>query len=118
MFRISSYTYLLGWFDVLRHVPSWLQTFVANLSEKKFIPEKKNFPQLKGRAVEVRALTEPLLKLWCEKMDGTQRADVLLKMVLERSHEFDELLHQHVDLPCLPPLEARLKPGIRYRCLL
>ena len=65
MFRISSYTYLLGWFDVLRHVPSWLQTFVANLSEKKFIPEKKNFPQLKGRAVEVRALTEPLLKTCC-----------------------------------------------------
>lgn len=89
-------------FVLFRHAPTHLASFIASLSEKKFHPEGKKFPQLKARAVQVRAMTEPVFRLWCAVGDMSVRRELLLKIALERSLKFDEIMMAHAGPPCLP----------------
>ena len=87
---------------IIRHAPTSLSSYINSLTKNKFIPTGKTFPQLKGKAVQIRSMTEPILALWCVVKSNT-RGDNLLKMVLQRSKEYDEIVQGHPDVPCLPP---------------
>ena len=91
---------------IIRHAPTSLSWYINSLTKNKFIPTGKTFPQLKGKAVQIRSMTEPILALWCVVKSNT-RGDNLLKMVLQRSKEYDEIVQGRPDLPCLPPDVSR-----------
>ena len=82
-------------------MPSELSTFVATLTTQKFQSTDKTFPVLKGRAYQCRGLTEPLLNLWVDRMSGS-RQDRLLKMVMQRSVDFDRIIRNYAMASVLP----------------
>lgn len=87
------------------YAPSSMHAFVHNMTEKKFsVPGK--FPCLKGRAVDVRGLTVPILELWQSKKDANSRNEVLIGMLLQRSRAYDTIVIENSDVPCLPGNDA------------
>lgn len=89
-----------------RYAPSSMSTFVHNLTKLKFAGTEKKWPNLRGRAVEVRALTQPICKLWATKADPSDRTDVLIKLLLVRSCEFDQVV---IDYPDVPRLDNQVR---------
>ena len=51
--------------------------------------------------MEVRALTQPICNLWAAKTNHSDKNDVLIKMLLERSCEYDQVVIDHPDVPRL-----------------
>ena len=84
-----------------RYAPTSMRTLIHNLTKLKFAGTEKKWPNLRGRAVEVRALTQPICNLWAAKTNYSDKNDVLIKMLLERSCEYDQVIIDHPDVPRL-----------------
>ena len=91
-----------------RYAPTSMTTFIHNLTKLKFAGTEKKWPNLRGRAVEVRALTQPICNLWAAKTNHSDKNDVLIKMLLERSCEYDQVVIDHPDVPRLDDQAPRL----------
>ena len=83
-----------------------MASFLRELTLKNFHPDNKQYPQLKGKAVQVRACTEILLKMWLE-IHNDSKCDRLLKLALLRSKSFDDIIRSHTNVPVLPDMEAK-----------
>ena len=92
--------------QILRHSAGSMASFLRELTLKNFHPESKQYPQLKGKAVQVRACTEILLKLWLEIHDDS-KCDRLLKLALLRSKSFDDIIRSNTNVPVLSEMEAK-----------
>ena len=81
---------------------SWPETgrFLRHLQPSSW-QRKELAPKLKGRAVDIRACTQPLLQLWSIHA-GSSREDLQLKMCLERSLQMDQCLQDHAEDLRLP----------------
>ena len=99
---------------LLRKIGPALQACLANKGESwpeigRFLrhlqpsswQRKELAPKLKGRAVDIRACTRPLLQLWSIHA-GSSREDLQLKMCLERSLQMDQCLQDHAEDLRLP----------------
>ena len=84
-----------------RYAPTSMTTFIHNLTKLKFAGTEKKWPNLRGRAVEVRALTQPICNLWAAKTNHSDKNDFFIKMLLERSCEYDQVVIDHPDVPRL-----------------
>ena len=93
---------------IYRYAPTSMRTFIHNLTKLKFAGTEKKWPNLRGRAVEVRALTQPICNLWAAKTNYSDKNDVLIKMLLERSCEYDQVIIDHPDVPRLDDQAPRL----------
>ena len=94
-------TYMALCMTIYRYAPTSMRTFIHNLTKLKFAGTEKKWPNLRGRAVEVRALTQPICNLWAAKTNYSDKNDVLIKMLLERSCEYDQVIIDHPDVPRL-----------------
>ena len=81
---------------------SWPETgrFLRHLQPSSW-QRKELAPKLKGRAVDIRACTQPRLQLWSIHA-GSSREDLQLKMCLERSLQMDQCLQDHAEDLRLP----------------
>lgn len=86
---------------IYRYAPTSMRTFIHNLTKLKFAGTEKKWPNLRGRAVEVRALTQPICNLWAAKTNHSDKNDFFIKMLLERSCEYDQVVIDHPDVPRL-----------------
>ena len=84
-----------------RYAPTSMTTFIHNLTKLKFAGTEKKWPNLRGRAVEVRALTQPICNLWAAKTNHSDKNDFFIKMLLERSCEYDQVVIDHPEVPRL-----------------
>ena len=55
------------------YAPTSMTTFIHNLTKLKFAGTEKKWPNLRGRAVEVRALTQPICNLWAAKTNHSRQ---------------------------------------------
>ena len=101
-------TYMALCMTIYRYAPTSMRTFIHNLTKLKFAGTEKKWPNLRGRAVEVRALTQPICNLWAAKTNYSDKNDVLIKMLLERSCEYDQVIIDHPDVPRLDDQAPRL----------
>ena len=107
---IYAYAHIYGSVHDYRYAPTSMTTFIHNLTKIKFAGTEKKWPNLRGRAVEVRALTQPIYNLWAAKTNQKDKNDVLIKMLLERSCEYDQVIIDHPDVPRLDDQA----PGLIY----
>ena len=105
---ICMLTYMALCMTIYRYAPTSMRTFIHNLTKLKFAGTEKKWPNLRGRAVEVRALTQPICNLWAAKTNYSDKNDVLIKMLLERSCEYDQVVIDHPDVPRLDDQAPRL----------
>ena len=108
--HICIYAHIYGSVHDYRYAPTSMTTFIHNLTKIKFAGTEKKWPNLRGRAVEVRALTQPIYNLWAAKTNQKDKNDVLIKMLLERSCEYDQVIIDHPDVPRLDDQA----PGLIY----
>ena len=66
----------------------------------------KSFPQLKGRAAEVKALGPALLHVWGELMDQSNVQHKQIRLGLKCSVRMDNIISEHPTDICLPPEAA------------
>ena len=67
------------------------------------------FPKLHGKAAECRHLGKPLLKAWAVHMDQNSDAHRYIKLALQLSVKFEDILDANLDPDCfvLPPKSQR-----------
>ena len=70
---ICMLTYMALCMTIYRYAPTSMRTFIHNLTELKFAGTEKKWPNLRGRAVEVRALTQPICNLWAAKTNYSDK---------------------------------------------
>ena len=107
---IYAYAHIYGSVHDYRYAPTSMTTFIHNLTKIKFAGTEKKWPNLRGRAVEVRARAQPIYNLWAAKTNQKDKNDVLIKMLLERSCEYDQVIIDHPDVPRLDDQA----PGLIY----
>lgn len=71
-----------------------------------FYHGKKEWPALKGRAAEVRAIGKPLLEVWKLHMDGTTQHRQI-KLALQASIEMEDILINTRGRNVLPKQKAK-----------
>ena len=73
-----------------------------NLKLSMFAKEN-DFPRLKGRGAEIKAMAHPLVEIWERWMDDTLDEHAFVHEGLKMSARMEDILSAHVRCPRLPP---------------
>ena len=90
--------------DPERHVSSRY----GGLRLSMFTNDSTGYPNLKGKASEIRQLGPALLWVFEQGMDPREPMHVTVRALLQASVDMEDILTRHPSSPCLPPVDADL----------
>ena len=74
-----------------------------HMTPKMFAESASGFPILRGKAAEVRNIGKPLLKVFVQHMNPKLRSHKNIKLAMQLSTRFEDILDEHEDEWVLPP---------------